>query len=314
MKWLLAVLAVASSLHAAERLEYSQAAMGTVFRISLYAEDKAKADRVVGQAWKRVAELEQMASDYLPESELSRLCRSSEPMDVSADLRALLTQGQAFAQQTEGAFDITTGHLTQLWRRAKRKSALPAPARLDEALSLTGWQRLQLGPRVSLLPRTQLDLGGIAKGYAADVALQLLKDAGFPCAVVAASGDLAIGTAPPGQKGWEVKLRTFETETSLTTLQLQHCGVSTSGDMHQFVEIDGRRFSHIIDPATGLGLERKVACSVIAPTATESDALATACCVMGSEKAASLLAKHFREVKARLVDEAGVHWINAAGW
>jgi hypothetical protein len=122
-----------------------------------------------------------------------------------------------------------------------------------------------------------LDLGGIAKGYAADAALNRLTQLGFPAAMVSASGDLALGDPPPGKRGWTIELAPFGDATAArTTLVLVHAAVSTSGDAEQFVEIGGVRFSHIIDPITGLGLTRSVAVTVVARRATVADALATA--------------------------------------
>lgn len=300
----LLVLSLSSLLYSAEpqRMDFSHPAMGTQFRITLYAEDTAQAETAVKAAWTRVDEIERVASDYLPESELCQLCLARGPRSVSADMRALLTHALDFAQKTEGAFDVTTGHLTQLWRRSKRRMELPTEAHLHRALSLTGWQRVTLAEQVQLQPETQLDMGGLAKGYSADAALQVLKKHGLPCAVVAASGDLAIGTAPQGSAGWEVRLRTFEKEEQADTwlrMELQDCGVSTSGDLHQFVELAGQRYSHIIHPKTGLGLTHRIACSVIAESATRSDALATAMCVLGVEKGRRVLLQHYPKVKAR---------------
>jgi FAD:protein FMN transferase len=312
MKSLLLALVLGSTLlHAAEppqRMEFTHAAMGTQFRISLYAADSAAAERAVQAAWARVAEIEQVASDYLPETELCQLCLSTQPRDVSADMRALLIHGQTFALHTHGAFDITAGHLTQLWRRSKRRMELPSSQHLQRALSLTGWQRIHLAEQVQLQPQTQLDMGGLAKGYAADAALKVLKNHGLACAVVAASGDLALGAAPPGQVGWEVYLRTFEKEEQADQrlrLELQHCGVSTSGDLHQFIQLAGQRYSHIIDPKTGLGLTQRIACSVIAPDATTSDALATALCVLGVEQGGKVLQKHYPRAAARWATPQG---------
>jgi thiamine biosynthesis lipoprotein len=282
---------------ALERYDFSQPAMGTVFRLSLYAPDAVSAEKAQIAAFARVKEIEHCASDYEPESELSILCRNSGSQKISADMRQLLTLGQQFAQQTSGAFDVTSGHLSQLWRRSKRRHTLPDDAHLQRALSLTGWQRVKLNEQgVSLEHGTQLDLGGLAKGYAADAALLVLKEHGIVSAAVAASGDIAIGAAPPDSKGWPVFLRAFETEVGQDKqikLLLHDCGVSTSGDLFQFIEISGQRYSHIINPKVGLGLTQRIACSVVAPNAATSDALATAMCVLGHTAGKEVLAKHY---------------------
>jgi thiamine biosynthesis lipoprotein len=153
-----------------------------------------------------------------------------------------------------------------------------------------GWQQLRLDPRsraVTLLaPNMRLDLGGIAKGYAADQALQVLKGRGLDRALVAASGDIAVGNAPPGQRGWEIAIAAMDSTTneSARTLLLRNAGISTSGDTEQFIEINGVRYSHIVNPATGLGLTNRIQVTVIAPDATITDGLATAVSVLGVQR------------------------------
>jgi thiamine biosynthesis lipoprotein len=127
------------------------------------------------------------------------------------------------------------------------------------------------------------DLGGIAKGYAADQMLDSLATSGIRQALVTAGGDIRLGDAPPGRAGWNVALKTFDVGKNEEILTLSNAAVSTSGDLHQSVVIDGVSYSHILDPATGLGLTRRVAASVIADNAKISDALATAACVLGSD-------------------------------
>lgn len=278
-----------------KRFEFQRPEMGSVMKIDLFATDEAAAVKAAEAAFARVEALNQICSDYIPDSELLRLCRARE-MDVSDELLNIITRSLNIAQRTDGAFDITCGHYSNLWRRTKRKGTLPDAAQLAKARSLTGWQMVTVKDhRITLAKESmQLDLGGIAKGFAADAALAVLKQHGITRAVVAASGDLSIGDPPPGQTGWPVKIRTFESAEAtdtLITLSLHHCGLSTSGDLHQSIVIDGQRYSHIINPATGLGLTQRIACSVMAPNATTSDALATAMCVMGAEKGLAATAK-----------------------
>lgn len=123
--------------------------------------------------------------------------------------------------------------------------------------------------------------------------------------MVIAGGDMAIGDSPPNRKGWAVHLKTSESDQAEKVgLSLHHCGVSTSGDLHQYVEIEGKRYAHIVDPKTGLGLTSGIACSVIAPNATMSDALATAICVLGAEKGLNLL-KSMPGLEARVTINEG---------
>lgn len=285
---------------ALQRHSYSRPAMGSVFRIELYAEDAAVAERAAEAAFQRVEALNQVASDYLPESELSRLNKTpaNTPVQVSKDLFALISRSLEISVQTDGAFDITATYAIQHWRRARRQKKLPAEEQVQKAIAMTDWRAIKLDEKTYMVTKLKegllLDLGGIGKGFAADAALAVLKQHGITRALVAGSGDVAAGDAPPGKDGWEVALRTFEApeeKDQLTHVSLKNCGCSTSGDLHQYLELDGRRFSHIVDPKTGLGLTDRIACTVISPDSTTSDGLATALCVLGVEKGLKVVEK-----------------------
>jgi thiamine biosynthesis lipoprotein len=221
-----------------------------------------------------------------------------KPFQASEELFSLIARSCELSAATEGAFDITCGNLTRLWRRTRDQKKLPPPDRLQKAIAATDWRALKLDAanrRITFTrPGMLLDLGGIAKGRAADEALRLLRERhGIRQALVLAGGDVAAGDAPPGETGWEVKLRTFAREAAtdtLTAIRVANAGVSTSGDLYQSTEIDGTRYSHIISPSTGLGLTTRAACTVLAPDCTTSDALATAMCVLGREKGTRIAA------------------------
>lgn len=284
--------------------------MATTFRISLHAETKAQAEAAADAAFKRIAALNAVFSDYEPNSELMQLCSTgpNKPFKASDDLFALISSSLEFARLTEGALDITCGNLTHLWRRTKRTHKLPPADRLQQALAATDWRAVRLDDKartITLLKTGMLlDLGGIAKGYAADAGLRVLREHGLTRALVMAGGDIAIGDPPPGEDAWEIKLRQFASaapEENLATVRLHNCGVSTSGDLYQFTEIDGVRYSHIVSPQTGLGLTERIACSVIAPNCMTSDALDTAICVMGKERGLKMAAQ-VKGVTVRFVE------------
>ena len=137
----------------------------------------------------------------------------------------------------------------------------------------------------------RLDLGSIGKGYAADQALQILKGRGIDRALVAASGDIAIGNPPPGQRGWKIGIAAFggATNSPARTLLLHNAGISTSGDTEQFIEINGVRYSHIVDPATGLGLTSRIQATIIGPDATTTDSLDTTVSLLGVKRGLALV-------------------------
>ncbi len=191
-----------------------------------------------------------------------------------------------YSRLSEGAFDVTVGPVTKLWRCARRQHEMPAPDRLQPARDSVGYQNLCLlssPPSVQMMrPGMLLDLGGIAKGYALDVALAVLRENDVTCALLDGGGDLLAGEPPAGQVGWKVGVAGVEGKPDeMQSIALARRAVATSGDLYQFVEIDGVRYSHLVDPRTGLGLTHRSSVSVIAPDATAADALASAVSVLG---------------------------------
>lgn len=288
------------------RHEFTANEMGTLFRIVLYAEDADAARRASDAAFARVKELNGLLSDYEATSEINRLTAmgpNEDGMAVSRELWTLLSRGQRLAEETVGAFDITVGPYSRLWRRARRQKELPSSERMAEARELVGYRHLELIPtgadaqggkvRVKRA-HMRLDLGGIAKGFAANEALAVLREAGIERAMVAASGDMAFGAPPPGEEGWRIGIAPLSAESDKpsTYLRLARCGVSTSGDAFQYVEIGGKRYSHIIDPRTGLGLTGSSSVTVVAGDATTADSLATAISVAGRKAGEQLLEKY----------------------
>lgn len=273
--------------------------MGVEWVVTVHAGSTDEATAAAEAALDRVAAIERVLSDYDPQSEVSLLtaAMAREPGQafvVSDDLAAALAQSLAFSRQTRGAFDVTVGPLTSLWRQARKTGRLPNPEKLTTALAATGSETVSLlagddGPQVSVAnAATRLDFGGIGMGYAIDEAMALLKDRGITSAMIDSSGDIAVSGPPPGRAFWRIAvppLMRHTTEASddqpTPTLALVHAAVATSGDAYQAVMIDGVRYSHIVDPRTGLGVIGPTAVTVIATNATTADALSTATSVLG---------------------------------
>jgi thiamine biosynthesis lipoprotein len=278
------------------RFEFSRPQMGTLFRIICYAENAALAQRASNTAFARIAKLDDIMSDYSPTSELTLLSQKAggPPVKVSQDLFDVLSKSQEMARLTNGAFDITVGPLVRLWRRAGRWRDFPDPQRLQQALESVGYSKLRLdsaASSVELLKRGMaLDLGGIAKGYAADEALKVLRQFGIDSALVAAGGDIAVSHAPPGSQGWNVGVAPLDgLAVPARRLLLSDAAVSTSGDSEQFVVIGAKRYSHIVNPKTGVGLIGHATVTVVAPDGTTSDSLATALSVLGPNRGLDLI-------------------------
>ncbi|MEQ8851158.1 FAD:protein FMN transferase [Gimesia sp.] len=282
------------------RYEFQEVHMGVQWRITLYATDKPIANNASQIAFRRVKELNKVLSDYDPNSELNQLCLLSgpgKPVKVSPDLFQVLKKSQALSQETAGAFDVTISPVVRLWRRARRRKELPDSERLQAARDLVGYELMRLSEQnqtVELLkPGMRLDLGGIAKGYAADVAIRVLKEHGIDRVMIDASGDLSLGAPPPGSCGWKIGISSTDAPDAKIDryLMLRDCAVATSGDTFQHVVINSTRYSHIVNPHTGLGLTDRSRVTVIAPDGITADSLASAISVLGPEKGIALLSQ-----------------------
>ncbi|MBY0502522.1 MAG: FAD:protein FMN transferase [Bryobacteraceae bacterium] len=234
------------------RLEVSEPHMGTRVTIKLDTRDPARGEAAIGRAFARIHDLDLRLSNYQPESEANRF----DARRVSADMRPPWELAERLRAETDGRFDVRRTALFDLWRAARKSGVLPAASAIA---------------RAQATDEGRVDLGGIAKGYAGDEALRVLRQNGETRALVAISGDLVAGD---GQ--WRVLL-----EMVNRTVILRRRAASTSGDTEQYLLFDGQRYSHIVDPLTGLGLTNGVVASVVAPSGMLADALATVVCLLG---------------------------------
>lgn len=276
------------------RHEFTELHMGMAVTIVLHASAESTARAAARAAFDRIAELEDVLSDYRAGSEVRQLARGAteEPgawIPVSANLFQVLAVARKVAEASDGAFDPTLGPLVALWRQARESGRLPQPPTLDSARARVGWQHLEIDAAARSVrlarPGMQLDLGGIAKGYILGQALATLEQRGAPAAMVAAGGEIVLGEAPPGRAGWEIEINGVLSES------LSRVSVATSGTGEQFVEVDGVRYGHVLNPRTGLGLTVARQVTVIGPDPAVADALATALVVVGRASAGQLLAR-----------------------
>ena len=271
--------------------------MGTLFNIILYAPDKASAQSAAQDAFARVEQLNDILSDYKADSELMRLCGKAggPPVPVSEDLFKVLQASLEIGKLSDGAFDISISPVVRLWREARRTRVMPSAAEIKKALELVDYRKIRLSPKGRtvrlLLMHMLLDVGGIAKGYAAEEALDVLRRRGLPRALVAAGGDIATGEPPPGAAGWIVGIAPLKDPLGPPRyhLLLTNRCVSTAGDSNQHVDIGGVRYSHIVDPKTGLGLVGPRSVTIIARHGLTTDGLDTAICVMGRQRGLKLI-------------------------
>jgi thiamine biosynthesis lipoprotein len=236
-------------------------------------------------------------SDYRAESEVRRLAaRPGVPVPVSDDLFIVVARALELWRQSDGAFDPTVGPFVELWRVARRTGRLPRRGELDSAAVRVGADKVHLDSVARTVrldaPGMRIDLGGIAKGYILDRALAALAQHGVKRALLEAGGDIVLGDAPPGRRGWRIAI--VEGDTILANR-----AVSTSGDTEQFALIGGVRYSHVIDPRTGMGLTNRREATVVAPDGITADGLATALTLLDDEQGARLL-RAFPQVVAHV--------------
>jgi FAD:protein FMN transferase len=279
------------------RFEFEETHMASPFHIVLYSTDAATARRASRAAFDRIEALNQVLSDYDPESELSRLSQAAAkgPVHVSADLFDVLERSKRISEQSGGMFDVTIAPVGRLWRRARRDRKLPDPRLIAEARKLVGSDKMVLDPRARtvqlLVPGMKLDVGGIAKGYASQAALEVLRSLGIRRALVGGAGDIVTGDPPPDAEGWRIAIAPVDGTQSYhpPTLLLKNAAVSTAGDAERFVVIDGHRYSHIVNPKTGMGHEDRAAVTVVAPDGATADALETTAYLLGPDRGLKLV-------------------------
>ena len=261
--------------------------MGTLVTVKLYQEEMA-ARSLMEQAFAEIERIDSLMSRQRPQSEANRLERLAvdSAMTCSAEMAHLLRRSQHFAQRTDGAFDVTLGALTRLWNFPEVERP-PTAARVDSALALVGYRDLQVeGSQVHLTrPGLSLDLGGVAKGFAVDQAVERLQKLGAPCGLIEAGGDIRYWGEKPDGRAWRFGIQhPRQPERYIEIEDLGLAAIATSGDYEQFFEYEGKRYHHILDPASGYPGDRAISATAWARTAMDADILSTALFILGPEK------------------------------
>jgi FAD:protein FMN transferase len=273
-----------------ELVRRSQPLLGTFVVISTYGADRPALNTAVSAAFDEVRRVDALMSIHRADSELAFINAHAreKPQPVSEHLFRVIARALEIAAATDGSFDPTVGPLVQRWGFLWKEYRLPSSEELAPLLSLVDYRLVKLDHqnRTVAFQRdgVTLDLNGIAKGFAVDCAIEKLRALGISNAMVRAGGDLRVIGAPPGQKTWTVQLEDPSRKGCRRRLQLRDAAISTSGSYENYFEIDGQRYSHIINPRSGMPVQGIAACTVIAPTCMESDAWATALFVHGSER------------------------------
>lgn len=262
------------------RLESSVVAMGSAYSVVVYGEDRTRMEEAVDAAFAEVQRLDQMLSNYKPESELSEINREAgqRPVAVTQEMFDLLAACVDYSRESDGAFDITVGPLMKVWGFYKGTGRLPHRAEIVGAMERVGYRNIVLDAAHRTVrfakEGVELDPGGIGKGYAVDRMVEVLKQYGMQTALVSASGSSIYGLgAPPGEKGWKVEIRDPKNEKkSVAEVYLKDESMSTSGNYEKFFRAEGRIYSHIMDPRTGWPAQGVLSVSAVTPRTIDSEA------------------------------------------
>ena len=293
-------------------LRAGRSAMGSYFEVRLGARIPSGSD-LAERALNQIDALEAQLTVYRDDSEVSVLNAKAHlgPVNVEPGLFALLERAQRISRETGGAYDVTTGALSEAWGFFRGPKHVPDPDTLADARERTGYHHLHLDPANKTVffdrPGIVVNLGSIGKGYALDRVTGLIRDHWWPTTALVHGGRsslYALGS-PPGQFGgrWQVALRNpFDPDRPLGILKLRNRGMGTSGNSFQHFEADGHVYGHILDPRTGAPAPGPASVTVLAPTAAEADALSTAFYLLGPDAASTLVARN-PELAAIFVEE-----------
>ena len=284
------------------RLQESADAMGTTYSVALYGYDRNQMLAAMEAAFEELRRLDGMLSNYRAGSDLSQVNRfaAERPVKVTPEFFELLERCLEYSRESEGAFDISVGPLMKVWGFYKGSGRLARQNDVDQALRKTGYRNILLdaGNRAVRFaqPGVELDPGGIGKGYAVDRMVEVLKENGILSALVSAGGSsiYALGV-PDHQPGWEIQIRDpKDRNKTLANLTLKDESLSTSGSYEKFFMVDGKVYSHIMDPRTGYPAQGVLAVSVVAPMTLDSEAWTKPCFINGRQWAAQHKPKTFR--------------------
>jgi thiamine biosynthesis lipoprotein len=289
---------------------FSQSAdiMGTRIRVEVWHPEQNLAEQAIAAVLEEFHRIDRLMSPFREESELSLLNREADrrPIPISKELFQLLQTSREISELTAGAFDITFASIGHYYDY--RRGIAPSDEALRENLSGIGYRHVTLDPSRQAVnftrPQVRIDLGGIAKGYAVDRGIELLRREGIESALITAGGDSRMLGDRQGRP-WRIGIRApRDPEGVVAILPLLDSAVSTSGDYERYFETDGVRHHHIISPSTGHSAREVQSVTIIGPNATRTDALSTSIFVLGSEAGLELI-NRLPEMEAVIIDNTG---------
>lgn len=300
------------------RMEQSAIAMGTAYTVTLYGHQSVQLQAAVLAAFKEVRRLDQMLSNYRPDSELSMVNRyaAERPVKVTPELFSFLSECERYSRESEGAFDITVGPLLKVWGFFPGTGRLASRQQVAQALENVGYRNVVLDAANRTVrfvrPGIELDPGGIGKGYAVDRMVAVLEEHGIGSALVNAGGSSIYALGLPGNedRGWEINIRDPRNPSQTAAhVYLRNESMSTSGSTEKFFLAEGRVYSHIMDPRTGYPAQGVLEVSVISPRTLDSEAWTKPYFILGRNWAAQHKPKEFRVFLCEDQGDRACAWI-----
>ena len=293
------------------KLERTEFLMDTVVKAEIYSQDAQAAGEALSAAFGEASRLELVLDKHRTQSEVSQInvFAGERPVAVSQETFDVVRLGLAFGELTGGAFDITIAPLIELWGFGTADVGVPDSEKLKQTLALVDYNRVQINSEENEVflpePEMRLDLGGIAKGYIVDRAVEQLLALGVTSGSLNAGGDIRLIGEKPDGSAWRIGIthpRPQQRRDIIAVVELRNQAIVTSGDYERYFLVDGERFHHILDPATGMPTRGLISVTVIAPDAVTADALSTAIFVLGLERGMKLI-ESLPEVEAIVVTE-----------
>lgn len=304
------------------KFQYSTEKMGSPFNLVFAASDKATADEISKQCFKLVDSLVHIFSDYDSSSELNWINQHAgiAPVIISSQMLNLLLISKQAYYKSEGAYTIAIGPLSSIWRNARKGKQFPHSNEVQIAKQLSDFTLIEIDSSKSriYLPQKgmRLDVGGLGKGYIAQLVLNFLKANGIHQALVDAGGKIVMSEAIEPNKNWKIGINLSQSKTHILdkNLMLNNCAVATSGDIYQFMYHEGKKYSHIINPQTGYGLNNTRNVTVIAKDGAEADWLATACSILPIQQALKLVNSYHGNILIAVQNKGRIKYYKSKGF
>jgi thiamine biosynthesis lipoprotein len=293
-----------------KKYHHSRVVIGTYVNIDVCSSRRngPGVSEAMNRVWERFDEIEQRMNAYDMESDIGKINQSAgKAVAVHPDVYTLIQQAADFSKKTEGAFDITVRPLIEMWRRGQKENHVPSAEEIELTRKRIGADKVNFlheGQGAVFCDGCMIDLGGIAKGYAVDEAARILRDHHFENFLINAGGDMYGGGKNCHGQNWRIGVRDPRNGDRLIDIvEISNQAITTSGDYEQFYEIEGKRFSHIINPLTGYPQQGIVSATVIAPSAVEADVFSTALMVWPATQGMDFINQQGSGYAAFLIEE-----------